>query len=67
MTKITMYVVDLEGFGIGDFLTNVEQENDRYIIHSFVDKTADIGEWSDDHPANKTNTLPEQLDLYFES
>jgi hypothetical protein len=54
--KLEVLVIDFEGYGPQEFATIIEQH--RHINGSVMaTTTADIGEWSDDHPLNKGSTI----------
>ena len=63
--KIEMYVPDFEDSGINDVLLDLDNlGNFIYIVKET--KTADIGEWSDDHIVNQMSTTIEKFREYFE-
>lgn len=50
--KAVVYVLDLEGRSPGGILYEIE--NSKYMsINAEEFKVADIGKWSDEHPANQ--------------
>lgn len=61
----TVLVIDFENQGPDDL--RISMENLRYWTPSVMDiKTADIGEWSDDHPLNKYDTMESECKRLFE-
>jgi hypothetical protein len=62
--KYEIVVVDFEGAGKEE-VTELLRMN-RYINPIVLSvKEADIGEWSDDHPINKGNTITEYCEKAF--
>lgn len=66
--KIVLYVVDFDQLGANAVVS--ELENARYanrcISPSFLSiETADIGEWSDENPLNRTDTCTEEIKRIF--
>lgn len=63
MHKFTLYILDTEDYGKEEYEAILH--NLRHVtglVH--YDDTSDIGEWSDDHPLNKTSKKSEH-DEYF--
>ena len=65
--RVTVYIVDHDELGAND--VKVEMENVRYPNHCISPRitsveTVDIGEWSDDHPANRLSC---ELSEYFKA
>lgn len=63
--KIELVIVDFEDYGPGDFLIDVKQSSRNYLVKTISTKTADIGEWDDDHPLNDRSTPKEEILKYF--
>jgi hypothetical protein len=71
MTKVyevTLRIVDLDGLG-GSEICDV-LENTRYANHCISPKvshirTADAGEWSDDHPLNHRSSFDAEWNRLF--
>lgn len=66
--KITLYVVDLEGMGAQSVAETIEnQKYPNYCISPSVigTESADIGEWSDDHPLNKSDQWQAEIQRLF--
>lgn len=65
---ITVLVVDHDNLGaegIQQVMLNVRYPN-RCIMPDFLAvKTAEIGEWSDDHPLNNTSTAADEVARLF--
>lgn len=62
--KYEVVVLDFEDVGIEE-ITGLLKSG-RYITPIILSsKTADIGEWSDDHPINKKNTMQEYCNKVF--
>ena len=58
--KFTVLVVDHENYGVDEFVTMIEQI--RGMSAEVIDAlSADIGEWSDDHPLNDRNTMLQEM------
>ena len=62
VTKLEIIVIDFDKIGekdIADLVENARYPN-RCISPSVISvESRDIGEWSDDHPLNKTDTADE--------
>mgnify|MGYP001282590115 CR=1 FL=1 len=63
--KIELVVVDFEDYGIDNFLINVKQSSDNYLVKKILAKTVDIGEWDDDHPLNQQDVSKSVVMKYF--
>ena len=65
LIKLEVYVLDFDGYGIGDAQIAIEQDCD---MHARVVDSAevDIGEWDDSHPLNKTSATADQFRAYFQ-
>lgn len=63
--KVELIVVDHEGCGLDEFLSNLENM-DYYSPDVISTKEGEIGEWSDDHPLNYRNTPIEKKLEFFE-
>ena len=62
---MTICVLDFEDYGPDEYATLIKQH--RNISATVVGtKTADIGEWDDDHPLNKRNTSIDEIKAYFQ-
>ncbi len=65
MHKLEVYVVDFENVGVDDCISEIEQS--RYLNYMVLDaKTADIGEWDDDHKFNTRDTPLEEYRKVFD-
>ncbi len=64
--KVTAFVVDHDALGATNLeieMLSIPYPNDCIRISQMSVETVDVGEWSDDHPANMSNT---DLSAYFE-
>lgn len=66
--KIEILIIDLEEVGLEEAASLIESANYpsdciRPIV--MTSKEADIGEWSDDHPLNKRNTIEQEYNRLF--
>lgn len=54
--KLEVLVIDNEQYGANEVKDSIE--NNRYFFNSVMSiKQAEIGEWHDDHPLNKSGTM----------
>lgn len=60
---IQVLVIDHEDHGIEDAMINLQQGCEYSSI--IETKTADIGDWDDDHPLNSFDTKLEGIKKYF--
>ena len=65
MHKIELYVVDFEDYGIDNFITEIEQLDISACVHCKNERTVDIGDWDDNHIANRQDVTHEQLEMFF--
>jgi len=66
--KIEVLVIDHDGIGddnVGRVLTNANFPNDCISPFAMSVQSADIGEWHDDHPLNKFDTMKQEYDRLF--
>jgi hypothetical protein len=68
--EVTLRIIDLDGIGPQDILHVLE--NTRYPNHCIAPQVhrireADVGEWSDDHPLNKSDTAGAEWSRLFPS
>ncbi|WP_428383688.1 hypothetical protein [Nevskia ramosa] len=66
--KITMYVVDFDGLGdegVRDVFEEVRYPNDCLYPKIAAIETRDIGDWSDDHPLNRTDSADAEWNRLF--
>lgn len=62
--KIEVLVLDFEGVGEGNIVT--ELENMRFVsAYAMNTSEADIGQWSDDHPLNHATTWLDEAERLF--
>lgn len=62
--KIELLVVDYEDYGKDEIVRILESQRNIYPTAMKVVE-ADIGEWSDDHPLNKLDTMKAEYDRVF--
>ena len=63
MHKLEVHVIDFEDYGVDDFKITIRNKIDGATIKASA--TVDIGEWSDSHILNFTNTPVEKFREYF--
>lgn len=66
--RVTVIVLDFERHGSDDIkriMQNAHYTSDQTIICVESAETADIGEWSDDHPLNKRDTFAAEVARLF--
>ena len=66
--RIVLYVIDFEGLGADNVCTELKETSyaNDCISPKILDvQTRDIGEWSDDHPLNKTSTVTSTIAALF--
>lgn len=62
--KIELLVIDTDHIGADSITTALE--NARYVYPKIVSVQArDLGEWTDDHPLNKTDKWQAEYDRLF--
>ena len=62
--RIVLTVIDFDGLGVDDVcdtIVNARYPNDCIAPKVEKSETRDIGEWSDDHPLNKTSTAAAEM------
>lgn len=62
--KYTVYVFDHDEYGPEEYGHLIE-DNKYFTSHVIIEGTADIGEWSDNHPLNKCSANQRTYDEYF--
>lgn len=62
--KLTVYVFDHDEYGPEEYGRLIE-DNKYFTSHVVIEGTADIGDWSDDHPLNKHSANQLTFDEYF--
>lgn len=62
---LEVVILDFEGYGPQEYADLIE--SNRYLGHAQVlsHRTAEIGQWSDDHPLNHTTTSAEEVRTFF--
>jgi hypothetical protein len=66
--KLTVTVIDFDGLGaqrVVDALETARYPNRCVSPNVIAIDTRDIGEWSDDHPLNHTDTASDELRRLF--
>lgn len=64
--KIELLVIDLENVGADEIVRTLE--NSKYIYPTVMSiKSRDIGEWHDDHPLNKWDSMGAEYERLFKS
>ena len=64
MHRIVLFVIDHEDIGQNEVKMLVK--DNRYVSPNIKDiRTADIGEWDDDHKLNKTKSTIQDFENYF--
>lgn len=64
MHRIVLFVIDHEDIGQNEVKMLIE--DNRYISPNIKDiRTAEIGEWDDDHKLNKTKATIQDFENYF--
>lgn len=66
--KVELLIIDHDELGedvIRDTLENTRYPNHCMSPHVRAVKSADIGEWHDDHPLNKIGVTKDAVDAYF--
>ena len=66
MYKFEVYVIDYDDNGAEELIKDIDSEYTAYNIKVMDYKTADIGEWTDDHILNFYTTPVEVYREYFE-
>jgi hypothetical protein len=64
MHKIEMYVIEFEGLSSEQLIDEIKFRLDGIVCIGSV-KSADIGEFEDDHELNKRSATVEQHEKYF--
>jgi len=66
--RIVIAIVDHDRLGVDeicDVLVNTRYPNDCINPQVLSAESADVGEWSDDHPLNHSNTCEAEIDRLF--
>ena len=64
--KVELYVIDANDNGLCEEEIKVLLERTKHLYPSVKNiQKADIGEWSDDHPMNKSSTSLKDIRAYF--
>lgn len=63
MYKLEVYVIDYDGCGLDECILAVKYGANGVVVKNVA--TTDIGEWTDSHILNSTNTPVEKFREYF--
>ena len=67
--KLEILIVDFDGVGVDipEMIENAKYPNHCISPHVMSVKEADIGEWDDEHPLNKRDTMKEYYKEIFKA